>query len=157
VIQGIFALSQVGKIADFVDTVNENQLPSIYTIGRLRTDVLQYRRIQRQMLSLEERKAGEASLVTLAADIEEGWKIYQPMITQDDPNEVKAAADFRKQWDAFLARAPEFLNAIHADNIERATVILTETRGLVDSVDDALVRDQNANQKQAKDLNEESD
>ena len=101
---GVFAVTQLGKINANTDDIATNWLPSVKTVGQIRTTVNQFRHTEADhVMSIDEKEeaALDKRFDSLKRTLAEQQAIYESMVTAGD--EKQTYDQYKEHRDAYFA------------------------------------------------------
>ena len=107
---GVFSVTQLGKINADTDDIATNWLPSIKTVGQIRTTVNQFRQAEADhVMSVDEKEeaAIDKRFESLKKMLAEQQAIYEPMVTAGD--EKQTYDQYKQHRDAYFAAHEKLL------------------------------------------------
>jgi methyl-accepting chemotaxis protein len=129
---GVFSVERIMRVHETTVDINTIWLPSIRYIGDVRYNVARHRAIlsRHTMTSLSDEKSQIESRVRLAEqNVEQGLKIYEPLIASAD--EHASYTTFVQAWQAYLASCARMLAiSSRGDNAKAMELFVTEVSGM---------------------------
>ncbi len=138
-ILGIFAIYEIATLADRLNFLNNNIIPSLNQLSTIEQSASRYRQLQYQHITAptpDDKKIIEDESQSTLNTIEEAFQKYEPSIK--DPKARKLFQDVHSQWTAYLDNSSEFLEVSRTWNYSRAAEILAAAKPEMDGFENAL-------------------
>ncbi|NLH81651.1 MAG: methyl-accepting chemotaxis protein [Phyllobacteriaceae bacterium] len=158
VAQGGSALSRLAAMADAERDIASNWMPSVVALGEVKYEITRFRlRGTRHVLSTDEAemKALDADLVTSTKRNAQLFSDYEKLISSEEERGIWT--EFRKRWDAYVARQEQALVHSRKNENEAAAKVFNETKEVFDAVLDKLDADVELNNRGAADASRTAD
>jgi len=151
-IQGVFALSQISRVSDFTNILNDKVLAATSSLANVSEGKSDVRRAQNGMMfsSGAIRKKYEAKAMAAVKQVDDNLAKRELLVDRNVSEQVQAADNLRTLWKTYTKRLPEFFDLMRAEKTDQAAIWLTETQELMTSIDDASNRDVEIQSKQAE-------
>ncbi|MEH2480980.1 CHASE3 domain sensor protein [Nitrobacteraceae bacterium AZCC 2146] len=114
---GSFAVNRMQELNSHTVDLATNWLPSVQILGELQVLVQRYRNnvsLFVLMTDQQERRALEKLLDSIAQEMNQAFKTYDPLVTS--PEERRLADEIARDWKEFLSLTQEAMDAVRKDN-----------------------------------------
>ena len=147
---GVIAVTRMQLLNGHTVDVATNWLPSVRTLGDIRSEILRYRLNLRQfVLEVPQRKdVAEKTMENSAQEISRLFKVYEPLVTS--PEERVLADELDKLWKEYRGHSRDILETNRMDNdVAKGRDAIVENTPLGLKIDGVLQKDIDLNNRGA--------